>query len=264
MASALRSRLAIGLLVGAAFLPAPTVFARDQSPLLAGRGTGSVAPQLPRIHSTGPSGAPLLLTGLPHHSPPRPTRADDDRSGPYAGRRAAEGREKPGRVPEAPDPSGHGDPSRPSRPGDGEPHVPRDPGAPPPPGRGDHPGAPTDAPTREAPRPPSGVPRPPDASAGPTETPPAADDSEVQGAWRPPLPYDPDPPEPEPDWTDVGVPPVDPSSDETAGSGTAVGDERGDQASQPTGRLLRVLPIGTGLALMGLGLAYIGIRLRQR
>ncbi|MFG2195080.1 hypothetical protein [Streptomyces sp. NPDC048639] len=263
MASALRSRLAIGLLVGAAMLSSPTVFARDQTSFLTGRGTGAVAAQLPRIHSTGPSGAPLLLPGSSRDSPPRVTRADDDRSGPYAGRRAGQGREKPGRAPEAVSPTDPGEPSRPSRPGDGEPDAPREPRDPDaPPGAGVPSGAPSDAPTR-VPRPPSDAPRPPDATPGPDEPPPD-DDSELPGAWRPPLPYEPEAPEPESEWTDVAVPPVDPSSDETPGSGTAVADERGEQSAHPTGRMLRVLPIGTGLALMGLGLAYIGIRLRQR
>ncbi|MEV6314098.1 hypothetical protein [Streptomyces sp. NPDC051776] len=271
MATALRSRLAIGLLVGAALLPAPAAFSRDQTSFLTGRGTGTVAVQPPRIHSTGPSGAPLLLPGFPVDSPRRPAVPDDDRSGPYAGRRAGEGRQKPGRFPEPepepPGPSAHDEPPwapRPSHPGAEDPDGPREPSTPPGPR---HPsGAPSEAPTRGAPRPPADAPRPPPASsAGPTERPPDSDDSELQGAWRPPLPYEPEPPEPdEPEWTDVGVPPVDPSADETPADGTTAGDDRGGQSAHPTGRMLRVLPIGTGLALMGLGLAYIGIRLRKR
>uniref|UniRef100_UPI001C27274C hypothetical protein n=1 Tax=Streptomyces buecherae TaxID=2763006 RepID=UPI001C27274C len=50
-----------------------------------------------------------------------------------------------------------------------------------------------------------------------------------------------------------------------AGSGTAPdGATGGESAAEPGDRVMRVLPLGTGMALTGLGLAYFGLRLRRR
>lgn len=49
--------------------------------------------------------------------------------------------------------------------------------------------------------------------------------------------------------------PTGPSASAPSGRGTA---------EQPAGRMLRVLPLGTGLVLMGIGLGFIGLRLRRR
>ncbi|MFD4999049.1 hypothetical protein [Streptomyces buecherae] len=50
-----------------------------------------------------------------------------------------------------------------------------------------------------------------------------------------------------------------------AGPGTAPdGATGGESAAEPGDRVMRVLPLGTGMALTGLGLAYFGLRLRRR
>lgn len=41
------------------------------------------------------------------------------------------------------------------------------------------------------------------------------------------------------------------------------GRSAGQSAEPPTGRVLRVLPMGTGLALLGMGIGVIGLRLRR-
>ncbi|WP_069813490.1 hypothetical protein [Streptomyces sp. TP-A0874] len=57
---------------------------------------------------------------------------------------------------------------------------------------------------------------------------------------------------------------------EVGGPGSAVQNAEDDGAdsvhetvTEPSGRLLRVLPLGTGFALVGLGLGFFGIRLRR-
>ncbi|MER5178683.1 hypothetical protein ABT009_09980 [Streptomyces sp. NPDC002896] len=54
---------------------------------------------------------------------------------------------------------------------------------------------------------------------------------------------------------------VGPTSTPTA-SADATPDPRG-QAAGPTGPVLGVLPLGTGLVLVGLGLAFLALRLRR-
>jgi hypothetical protein len=222
VAPALHSRFAIGFLVGAALLPAPAALARDH-PF-----TGGV---------TGAAGAAGTAAGrmIPV------ARPADDRVGPWAGRRAGEGRLRPGRTPDAA-----------PRPGVAEPSAPAEPSAS---GR-----LPATVPPQAgtAPLPPGSAPR----------SPAMPDPGELEVA-RPgvPLPYEPEPQElVEREWTEVDEAPADPPSSPVApDSDSGAADESGARAAaQPTGPVLRVLPLGTGLALMGLGLAYFGFRLRQR
>ncbi|MFH8367883.1 hypothetical protein [Streptomyces sp. NPDC018031] len=42
-----------------------------------------------------------------------------------------------------------------------------------------------------------------------------------------------------------------------------VAEEARADAAKPPGRVMRVLPLGTGMALTGVGLAFIGLRLRR-
>ncbi|MGP3924469.1 hypothetical protein [Streptomyces sp. 8N616] len=245
MAPALRSRFAIGLLVGAAMLPAPTALAREQAHFPVERRTSVTGPQILLIHPMGRLGI----------------------SAPYPSGRAPGAAQVPG-----PDPSSR--PGGPSRPGSGsrETGPPEEPSAPPGPGipSGAPPGPPSAAPPSGGaaePSPPThAAPHPP----GPTpDLPSPPDRDELEGAWRPPLPYEPQQQEPvEPEWTEVSEAPADPSSTGTPDPDSAAPSTSAEESGQPagahpSGRMLRVLPIGTGLALMGFGLAYIGIRLRQ-
>ncbi|WP_431043330.1 hypothetical protein ACQUSR_16515 [Streptomyces sp. P1-3] len=120
----------------------------------------------------------------------------------------------------------------------------------------------------------------PGRSAAPA-VPPMADDEQggtVHGSARPAVPPAATAPADRPRYAaeraaePVGDPVGDPvggvgeaASERAAGSttGPAAGQRR--KADGPTsGRAMRVLPLGTGMALAGLGLAYFGLRLRRR
>jgi hypothetical protein len=40
-------------------------------------------------------------------------------------------------------------------------------------------------------------------------------------------------------------------------------DQRSDPVDEPTRRVLRILPLGAGIALVGLGIGFLGWRLRR-
>ncbi|GAA4676799.1 hypothetical protein [Streptomyces youssoufiensis] len=117
----------------------------------------------------------------------------------------------------------------------------------------------------------SASPAPGDASLGPAPPegrPPWGGSRDHAEAGRPPNGYG---------WGLPGHPPVPllPSgeADGTGGGGRPVGAgpgtapdgaTGGESAAEPGDRVMRVLPLGTGMALTGLGLAYFGLRLRRR
>ncbi len=56
-----------------------------------------------------------------------------------------------------------------------------------------------------------------------------------------------------------------PSGGVPGGGGTSTVERAAEPAVRaPSGRVLRVLPLGTGLALLGMGIGVIGVRLRRR
>ncbi|MGP3998558.1 hypothetical protein [Streptomyces sp. 8N706] len=265
MAPALRTRLAIGFLVGAALLPAPAALALDRASVPT-EGWAPVA-RPPHAQTVGRLGGlvhgsrPMADPEDPPVGPAAPRSGSADERGrdqqadpgtPWAGRRAGEGRVRPGRAPGTADRPGfppgvpgwaHAlDPSAPAD-GSARPDRPGRPLSPPP-----RPSvSPTPTPTHQ------GVLRPP-ASHAWSPAPTARDGLEAVRP-RPPLPYEPSPP-----GDSVTAP-----SAATTGSDPGTSGDSPDQAvGRPTGRMLRVLPLGTGLALMGIGLAFIGFRLRQR
>ncbi|MEV0260601.1 hypothetical protein AB0I49_04565 [Streptomyces sp. NPDC050617] len=64
---------------------------------------------------------------------------------------------------------------------------------------------------------------------------------------------------PAPDSSPPVRPPYAPETEAVAGA-----SQDAVAAPAPTGHVMRVLPLGTGLALTGLGLAFAGLRLRRR
>ncbi|MEU7242985.1 hypothetical protein [Streptomyces sparsogenes] len=170
--------------------------------------------------------AVVMLAGVALLAAPV-ARADDDD---LAGTRAGEGRPHPGRTeePEVAPPPGSLPPT-PSRPGDEDPGERQE---------GRH--------ERDQRLPEAG--RPPRGSAQP------------QRPDRPPRPSARTPGE---------TPGETPSAQRSRATGDAYEDDALDAArteAAPGGRVPRVLPLGTGLALMGLGLglAFFGLRLRRR
>ncbi|MFI1964376.1 hypothetical protein ACH429_09665 [Streptomyces pathocidini] len=259
MAPVLRSGFAIGLLVGAALLPVPTAFAAEHpSPDDRGRRAGSV---------TRPEGGGYG-------------------SGASSGRRAAgELRTRiaqvagfdPGRGPGGdfddgswavtlPDwmriPDIHlrtRDPYEDSRSGDAAASRPRRPHF------RDSSGASRTGPSAHGRhRDGSSRPAPSPSSGGKSKAVP--EDDELEAApHRPPVPYEQAPRKAEESAAaERGEATADPSDSVTPGSDPSLEDESGETLAQPTGPVLRVLPFGTGLALMGLGLGFIGLRLRRR
>ncbi|MGP3980798.1 hypothetical protein [Streptomyces sp. KR80] len=209
-------------------MPASPVLALDHASF-PGKAKAPAARPQPYAGVGVPGGAARLAGSVGHRHP------DDDRHRSSAGRRAGEGRQRPGR-PEASVP----------------PHT-ADSGAP---------EAPSTAPSAAVPGlgdvPPSERPAP---HRSPNVPPPPGWDELEAGRTDAPLPYEQEPRDPV--WTELAEPPAEEPHDADAGdSAGEISD--GQAAAQPTGPLLRVLPIGTGLALMGFGLGFIGIRLRQR
>ncbi|MFF3766038.1 hypothetical protein ACFYYR_18400 [Streptomyces sp. NPDC001922] len=250
MAPALRLRFAIGLLAGAVLLPAPAAFALEgRSAHVPGRTPDTWS----RDHSIGrtPGLRPGPQLALPVIGLPSPLLAEldgrvaewqrsRDPGGPFAGRLAGEGRARPGRGPDSA--------ARPEVP----PGVPERPGA-------RNPSAPDEArrPNRPAvpPSPGAGISRPPEphGSAKPDTSETGRDRLEAE---RPRSPRPAESGAAEPD---------EPVTSTTGPDGpSATGESTGQTVAQHSGRMLRVLPLGTGLALMGIGLAFIGFRLRQR
>lgn len=170
VAPVFRSRPALGLLVAAVLAPAPVVIAHDQ-----------------------------FATDRKPLAAPSPVRYEP-REAPFAGRPAGEGRDRPGRSPEAADPTA----------------MPATKGAPAPAAlpAGDH-----------------------GPAAGDRETAPPS-----------------------------GAPGGD-SGDGDAGADAGEGGEADDGAvlttARPVGPAVRILPLGTGFALVGIGLGLLGLRARR-
>ncbi|MFG2890390.1 hypothetical protein [Streptomyces sp. NPDC048248] len=234
----------------------------------------------------------------PHlgHPQDRPDAAPADL--PLAGSRAGVGRGHPGRpgapagfaddwdpVPEMPDFPELPDllpafPDPPSHlPGAPKPHHPSPPPTDvpsPPESAQEPPDEGSDAPAAESPQPsePTGLPEaddvqipPAPAEPSPAPSPPASKPAPTKAAPAKP----PRRPEARERFVAPGAPRQTPGASEGQGDATQDGLEAGPAAEgspytfeAPEARVERVLPMGTGLALTGLGLAFLGLRLRRR
>jgi hypothetical protein len=224
----LRSLFAMGLLIGAVMLLAPLSGAFDHTPSLRERGNqAEPSPAHLKRRDRRPMEAVPTDASLPDpstdttagRSAATATDPDVNQYRPYAGRRAGEGRVRPGREPATPPP------------GTGNQEAPGE-------GAGQSSSRRPQLSGRERANP---HPQQPHKIREPGES------RETEGTGKPGA-------------TETPAPSADIPDDDTRAA-----QEGGYEAvERPGGPTLRVLPIGTGLMLMGLGLGFIGFRLRRR
>ncbi|MFH8567701.1 hypothetical protein [Streptomyces sp. NPDC017993] len=274
MAPRFRSRIATSLLVVAAVLPlqvaATTATASDQQRTPVDRPPHLGHPQ--QSSDSRPVDLPLAGSsagvGRGHPGRPGPPAEFPDDLDTFP--EMPDFPELPDLLPDFPDPPSN-------LPGLPQPHPSQPPTAEPsPPDSAREPDADRDLPDAESPEPsqPAGLPEadgaqiPPDP-AGPSPAPSPSASSSAPAKAAPVKP--PRRPEAGERFAAPGSPRQTPGGSEGQGDTTQEGLEAGPAAEgspytfeAPEARVERVLPMGTGLALTGLGLAFLGLRLRRR